>query len=200
MDKDKIISFFNRAAEKWDEDSTDEPAVINVILDRAGIREGVSVLDVACGTGVLFPFYLERGVGRLTGIDISPKMIARAKNKFTDPRIELVNGDVEEAVFPSPFDRCIVYNSFPHFANPARLLNALAGHVAPGGRLTVAHGKSRAEIDRHHRNHAREISLGLMPENELAGIFSPHFSVDIILSDDRMFIVSGVKRKQGRVS
>ena len=38
-----------------------EPEVINRILDLAQIRQGVRVLDVACGSGVLFPYFLERG-------------------------------------------------------------------------------------------------------------------------------------------
>ncbi len=195
MDKDRIRAFFNRAARNWDEGSTDDPAVINIILDHADIREGLSVLDVACGTGILFPFYLERKVSRITGIDIAPAMIDRAREKFSDPRIELRNEDVEEAVFASPFDRCMVYNSFPHFGNPARLVAVLAGHLAGKGRLTVAHGKSRAEIDAHHRNHAGGVSLGLMPEDKLAGLFKPYLTVDVIISDERMFIVSGVKTK-----
>ena len=195
MDKSKIRAFFNRAAQSWDEESTDDPAIINTILDHADIREGLSVLDVACGTGILFPFYLERNVSRITGIDIAPAMIARAGEKYSDPRIALRNEDVEEAVFASPFDRCVVYNSFPHFSNPARLIAVLAGHLAGKGRLTVAHGKSRAEIDAHHRNHAGGVSLGLMPEDKLAELFEPYLTVDVIISDDRMFIVSGIKSR-----
>lgn len=195
MDKNKIKAFFNRAAGNWDDESTDNPAIINMILDHADIREALSVLDVACGTGILFPFYLERKVSRITGIDLAPAMIDRAREKFSDPRIELRNEDVEEAVFASPFDRCVVYNSFPHFGNPARLIAVLAGHLSGSGRLTVAHGKSRSEIDAHHRNHAGEVSLGLMAEDKLAKLFEPCLTVDVIISDDRMFIVSGVKAK-----
>lgn len=194
MDKNKIIAFFNNAARVWDDDSDDDPAVINIILDRAGIGEGLSVLDVACGTGILFPFYLERKVSKITGIDIASGMIARAKEKFSDPRIELINEDVEKAAFPSPFDRCVVYNSFPHFGNPAGLVSVLAHQLVTGGRLTVAHGKSRAKIDEHHKNHAGAVSRGLLPEGELADLFKPYFNVDVIISDNRMFIVSGERK------
>lgn len=194
MDKQKIIAFFDRRARRWDDDSDDNPAIINLILDYAGIEKGVAVLDVACGTGILFPFYLERKVGRVTGIDISPAMIARAAEKLSDPRIELLNEDVEEYAFPAPFDRVVVYNAFPHFGNPARLIKVLSENLAPGGRLTVAHGKSRAEIDRHHHSHAGAVSVGLLPADDLAGLFKPYFTVDVVVSDERMFVVSGVKR------
>ena len=49
-------------------------AIIGKILDGAGVAAGKDVLDVACGTGVLFPDYLQRQVGSLTAIDISPEM------------------------------------------------------------------------------------------------------------------------------
>ncbi len=196
MDKEKIIAFFDRLAEGWDEEATDDPAVINAILDHAAICDGVTVLDVACGTGILFPYYLERKVARVTGVDISSRMIARAMEKFSDARIELVNADVEEALFPLPFDRCVVYNSFPHFSNPARLIAALANQLVNGGRLTIAHGESRAKIDRRHQNHASEVSRPLLPEDELAALLEPSFTVDVIISNEQMFVVSGAKKKE----
>ena len=45
-----------------------------MILDNGGIKEDIHVLDVACGTGVLFPDYLKRKVASVTGVDISQKM------------------------------------------------------------------------------------------------------------------------------
>lgn len=194
MDKQKIIAFFDRLADRWDEEAVENPAIINAILDHAAIEEGVTVLDVACGTGILFPYYLERMVARVTGVDISPRMIARAREKFSDPRIELVNADVEEALFPRPFDRCVVYNSFPHFSRPARLIAVLARQLAPSGRLTIAHGESRAKIDERHRNHASEVSRPLLPEDELAALLEPYFAVDVIISNEQMFVVSGTKK------
>ena len=57
-------------------------AVIGQILDNAGIRPGVSVLDVACGTGVLIPDYLKRGAAQITAIDIAPEMVRIAREKI----------------------------------------------------------------------------------------------------------------------
>jgi demethylmenaquinone methyltransferase/2-methoxy-6-polyprenyl-1,4-benzoquinol methylase len=61
---------------------------------------GVSVLDVACGTGVLFPDYLARNVKSVTGIDLSPAMIDVAKVKYSDPRITLVAETRKNLLFP----------------------------------------------------------------------------------------------------
>ena len=55
MEKKDIIDFFDRLAPQWDADMIRSDAVIEKILDGAKVRPGVSVLDVACGTGVLIP-------------------------------------------------------------------------------------------------------------------------------------------------
>ena len=53
-------------------------------LDLADIRSGVHVLDVACGTGVLFPYYLSRNVASITGVDLSADMISQARKNFNN--------------------------------------------------------------------------------------------------------------------
>ena len=81
MEQQAVIDFFDQAAAGWDAQLVRNEAVIGQILDNAGIRPGVSVLDVACGTGVLIPDYLKRGAAQITAIDIAPEWCAsRAKN------------------------------------------------------------------------------------------------------------------------
>ena len=48
--------------------------IIGKILDNAEVGAGMHVLDVACGTGVMFDYYPERNVASVTGIDIAPEM------------------------------------------------------------------------------------------------------------------------------
>ena len=95
MDKNEMIAYFDRRAPYWDRENQADPAVIRAILDNAQVGPGQEVLDVACGTGVLFPFYLERTVGSLTAIDLSPAMAALAKEKAADaPNVTVVCGDL----------------------------------------------------------------------------------------------------------
>ena len=196
MKKTDIAAFFDNCAPWWDADMVRNEDIIATILDNGGIREGVHVLDVACGTGVLFPDYLARGAASVTGIDISPEMAKIAASKF--PEVQVICGDVEEVKFDRQFDCIMVYNAFPHFPDPVHLVEVLANLLKPGGRLSVAHGMSRAALSNHHAGRAAKVSIDLLHEQELADIFSDWFDVDVIISDDRMYQVSGV-RKEGTV-
>ncbi len=188
MNKQKIADFFDRCASWWDEDMIRNEEVITTILDNAGVKEGVHVLDVACGTGVLFPDYLSRGVASVTGIDISPEMVKIAREKF--PQVEVLCGDVENTDFPQKFDVIMVYNAFPHFPEPQKLIDCLCALLKEGGRLSIAHGMSRAALQEHHKR-ASEVSIELLHEEELAALMSRHLSVDVVISDDRMYQVCG---------
>ena len=192
MEKQAVIEFFDRCAPWWDSDMIRNEDIIATILTLGGIRKGIHVLDVACGTGVLFPDYLAREIGSLTAIDISPEMAKLAAAKF--PQANVICGDVETTQFGQTFDAVMVYNAFPHFPDPAKLIARLASLTRPGGRLTVAHGMSREALTAHHSGRASNVSIDLIHERELAALFAPWFEVDVVISTDRMYQVSGVRR------
>jgi demethylmenaquinone methyltransferase/2-methoxy-6-polyprenyl-1,4-benzoquinol methylase len=187
----EVIEFFDRLASGWDAEMVRSDEIIRIILDNAGVTAGKNVLDVACGTGVLVPDYLKRGVASVTGIDISPKMVEIARSKFPQESVTILCGDVETAAFDRQFDCIVVYNAFPHFPDPERLIRTLAGLLTPGGALTVAHGMSREKIDAHHHGSASHVSNGLMPAEDLAAIFGTVLNVTVIRSDERMYQIVG---------
>lgn len=191
MEKKDIIQFFDGCASWWDADMIRNEAVIARILDNGGIKPGVQVLDVACGTGVLFPDYLKRGA-TVTGIDISPEMVKVAQGKF--PEITVLCGDVEETEFDQSFDCIMVYNAFPHFPEPAKLIQRLAKLLKSGGKLSIAHGMSRAALLDHHAGRASKVSIDLLEAGELAALLKPYFEVDVIISDHNMYQVTGIRR------
>ncbi len=193
MKKKDIIEFFDECAPEWDATMIRNDEIINKILDNANVREGKAVLDVACGTGVLIPDYLERNVKSVTAIDISPEMIKIAKEKFAQEKVEIICGDVETEEFEHKFDCIVVYNAFPHFQEPKHLIKVLASHLKTDGVLTVAHGMSRAQIDRCHSGKASKVSNGLMSEDELAEIFEEYMDVTVKISDNKMYQVVGSK-------
>jgi len=195
MEKKDVIAFFDRCAPTWDAEIIKSDVKIGRILDNAEVGAGMDILDVACGTGVMFDYYLQRGAASVTGIDISPEMAKIAARKYAhEPRVQVICGDVEEYDFGRQFDRIVVYNAFPHFPYPKRLIKGLAKLLKIGGRLTVAHGMSREAIDGHHSGSASKVSNGLMEADSLKRIFDAHFQVEVVISNDHMYQVSGVKR------
>ena len=192
VEQKDVIEFFNRCAPCWDDEMIRNEEIIRTILDNAHIRAGIDVLDVACGTGVLFPDYAARRVASVTGIDISPEMAKRAQAKF--PQARVICGDVEAYPFTRTFDVVMVYNAFPHFPDPEQLIAHLTLLTKPGGRLSVAHGMSRAMLTRHHSGAASKVSIDLLEAHALADLFAPWFDVDVIISDDRMYQVAGTKK------
>ena len=109
MDKKDVIAFFDRCAPSWDADMIKSDVIIGKILDNAEVGDGMDVLDVACGTGVMFDYYLDRNVASVTGIDISPEMAKIAAQKYSaQPKIQVICADVEEYAFDRKFDRIVV--------------------------------------------------------------------------------------------
>jgi len=195
MEKKDIIEFFDRCAPTWDADMIKSDAIIGKILDNAEVGADMDILDVACGTGVMFDYYLQRGVASVTGIDIAPEMAKIAAQKYAgEDKVQVICGDVEEYAFDRKFDRIVVYNAFPHFPSPKRLVRLLAGLLKEDGRLTVAHGMSRESIDGHHSGAASKVSNGLMAADSLKKIFDSFFDVEVVISNRHMYQVSGVKR------
>ena len=194
IEQKDVIAFFDERAGDWDAGMVRSDEKIGRILDNAAVREGSRVLDVACGTGVLIGDYLRRGVASVTAVDISPEMIRIAREKFPQENVRFVCGDAESAPLGENFDAIVVYNAFPHFPDPERLIFRLSGLLAEGGILTVAHGMSREKIDAHHHSSASKVSIGLMPADQLAEIFGRHLNVTAVISDDGMYQVAGMRK------
>lgn len=192
MNKDSIREFFDKYADTWDENLTRNEEVIKKILDKSNIVEGIKVLDVATGTGVLFEDYISRGVSSVTGIDISPKMVEIAKEKYPDCNI--ICADAETYTFDEKFDVVMIYNAFPHFPNQRKLIKNLSLALKEKGRLTIAHGMSMKALEECHSGAAKNVSVPLISKENLAKIMSDLFFVDVMISDDSMYMVSGIKK------
>lgn len=193
IEQKDVIAFFNERAGGWDAGMIRSDEKISRILDNAGVREGSRVLDIACGTGVLIGDYLRRGAASVTAVDIAPEMIRIAREKFPQENVHFLCGDAETAPLSGDYDAVVIYNAFPHFPEPERLIAHLSALLAPGGRLTVAHGSSRAAIDAHHHGAASHVSNGLMEADALAAIFARHLRVTAVISDNTMYQIVGEK-------
>lgn len=193
MNNNDIIAFFDRWAPAWDEDMIRDDAKIAFILDAAHVTPGTRVLDVACGTGVLFGDYLSRGVSHVTAVDISPEMARIAQKKAEGTCISVLCGDAQMLSLPGPYDCCVLYNAFPHFTEPEALIARLAALLRTGGTLCIAHGMSLAALQKHHER-ARGVSREMFTAEALSAMLAPYFEVETMISDDEKYVVAGKKK------
>jgi ubiquinone/menaquinone biosynthesis C-methylase UbiE len=112
--------------------------------ELAHLQPGETVLDVGCGTGTLALLAKQRvgATGRVTGIDPSESMIARARRKAARRGLEVDFrvGAIEQLAFPDQaFD--VVLSTFMMHLLPDDLkrrgLAEVARVLKPGGRLLV---------------------------------------------------------------
>lgn len=187
-------AYFNSLASNWDATTVQRPALLRSVAFLAGARPGARMLDIACGTGVTFPYLLEGGVCTLLGIDLAEAMVQLAAQKFRDdPRVTLQAIDLFHLEAP-PFDGALLYNAYPHFPDKPALLAKTASLLKPGGRFTLAHGMGRAALNAHHSHVPAGLSTPLGPAAEEAALWAPAFRVDCIIDREDFYLISGVCR------
>lgn len=102
----------------------------------------VSILDIGCGTGSLS--VMLAGLGHeVTGIDLSPAMIAQAeaKAKAAGQRVTLmVMGGAQPQLPPQRFDVIVCRHLLWALPEPALVLRRWVDLLAPGGRLLLIEG------------------------------------------------------------
>jgi trans-aconitate 2-methyltransferase len=106
-------------------------------VDR-GRYETRYVVDLGCGPGKLTRQISERWpAARVTGVDSSPDMLAKAQPLAIPGRLEFVQADLSGWSPPQALD-VILSNAALHWiADHESLLERLAGWLAPGGTLAV---------------------------------------------------------------
>jgi ubiquinone/menaquinone biosynthesis C-methylase UbiE len=109
------------------------------LVQRAGVRRGDRVLDVACGTGVVARAAAER-VGRegtVTGLDINPAMLAVAQARSAD--VEFVRGSALALPFDDgAFEIVLCQLGLQFFPNRAAALGEMRRVLHDGGRLGIS--------------------------------------------------------------
>ena len=103
------------------------------LLDAAGVREGMRVLDLCCGTGVVTGAAAARGAVP-TGVDFSPAMLAEARR--ANPQLCFDEGDAEALPYPGhSFDAVVANFGIHHVPRPDKALSETLRVLRPGGRV-----------------------------------------------------------------
>ena len=100
-----------------------------------GLPKGGDLLDIGCGTGLFVSKYIEHG-GRGTGLDISEKMVAKARKRC--PQCEFTVGVGEKLPFrDESFDAISSLLVFSYVKDPEAMLSETFRVLRPGGSIAL---------------------------------------------------------------
>ncbi|MFI1440013.1 class I SAM-dependent methyltransferase [Streptomyces fructofermentans] len=103
-------------------------------------RAPSDVLDLGCGTGSLSLLAAEQR-HRVTGVDLSPRMVELARAKLAGRDAAFLVGDAAAPpVGEQRFDVVLVRHVLWTLPDPARVLRHWRGLLRPGGRLVLVEG------------------------------------------------------------
>lgn len=137
--RDRIVEQFTRQAVPFSTAPAirDERALAGLVA-ASGAGPDDTVLDVACGPGLVVAAFA-RVARHATGIDVTPAMLARAREVCAGlDNVTLAQGDV----LPLPwadgaFSIVVSRFAFHHFPDPAAVLAEMRRVCRPGGRVVV---------------------------------------------------------------
>ncbi|MFH1454128.1 MAG: class I SAM-dependent methyltransferase [Armatimonadota bacterium] len=193
-----IKDFFNKLADKWDKLAKHDKVKLKKIINFLSLKEGQIVMDVGCGTGIMLPL-LKEHVGRkgcVYAVDVSEKMLKKARTKHKGRNIYFVNSDVCSLPFtPESFDAVLCYSSFPHFKDREKALKSLSKVLKPKGKLIVAHSDSKKKINRVHREAGKDVKDDIIPsKNKMKALFKDvNLKIKEFIDDDKMYLIKAEK-------
>jgi cyclopropane-fatty-acyl-phospholipid synthase len=120
-----------------------EDRMLALSCERAGIRDGMAVLDLGCGWGSLSLHVAARFPAcRVLAVSNSKPqrefILTRAAQRGL-ANVAVVTADVNHFEAPQRFDRVVSIEMFEHVRNHEALLARIAGWLEPEGRLFVHH-------------------------------------------------------------
>jgi SAM-dependent methyltransferase len=109
------------------------------LLELAAARRGERVVDIGCGAGVATALLAERvgSTGRVVGIDVSPELIAMARERGSRARFVVADAAAHRFA-PHSIDLAVSEFGVTFFREPVQAFARFRRALAPGGRLVFS--------------------------------------------------------------
>jgi ubiquinone/menaquinone biosynthesis C-methylase UbiE len=141
-DREAALEQYRRRAGVYDLELAFLEPIRRLAISRLALRPGEVVLDVGCGTGLSLAM-LRQGIGprgRIVGVEQSPEMIARARERVAGAgraRVRLVCSPVETAELRVRADAALFNFTHDILLRPEAVANVLR-HLKPGARVVAS--------------------------------------------------------------
>jgi demethylmenaquinone methyltransferase/2-methoxy-6-polyprenyl-1,4-benzoquinol methylase len=144
-DRNRAVEQYRAAAATYDRHMWFARGTHREAVERLDLEPGQVVVDVACGTGLNFERIEDRigAGGHLIGVDLSPEMLALARERVETAgwdNVTLLEAPAEEAALPTMPDALLFAFAHDVLRSPAALDNLLA-RARSGARVVAAGGK-----------------------------------------------------------
>ena len=116
------------------------------LIQRSGVKEGMNVLEVGCGSGA-FTTFVARAIGskgKIYALDIQPGMLEQLRSKLSRPENEVINNvaPVKGSACNLPFynsslDLVYMVTVLQEIPNRNKALQEISRVLKPGGYLSV---------------------------------------------------------------
>jgi ubiquinone/menaquinone biosynthesis C-methylase UbiE len=177
--RDAILDQFTRQAVPFSTSpGINDEAALTLTLEFSGVGPTDTVLDVACGPGILACAFA-RVAKHVTGIDITPAMLDRARLLQAERKLTNLTwqqGDVLPLPYAdASFTLVTSRFAFHHFLDPRAVLAEMTRVCASGGTVLVIDAAPAADkADAFNRmEHLRDPSHArALPEAELRQLFT----------------------------
>lgn len=193
--------FFDKLAAGWDLQFTAEDLErLSHLVEKLPINPGMSILDLGCGTGILFDFLRRRvgPAGLVTGVDFSLGMVRQARRNSPFSNLTIVQADACHLPFKdSSYDLAISFAAFPHFEDKAAAIREAGRVLKKGASFFIIHLASSEELAAlHHRAGGAVASDMIPPEKELRRMLAEARFKDVQIEDrPGLYLASGVNAK-----
>lgn len=161
-----------------------EQAMLELTCERAGLVDGMDILELGCGWGSLSLWMAEKYPNaKITSVSNS-----RTQKKYIDARgfrnLNVITADMNDFATNQNFDRVVSVEMFEHMRNWPELLKRINGWLKHDGRLFIhifVHKELSYLFNESGENNWMAENFfkeGMMPSNKLLFALSDHLQVE----------------------